>query len=68
MSDDEMCLRGDHTDDLYTTLDVDKGYVPCHLHRQVVSLLPVRYRVPIKLREMLKRGLEVGNRETGECL
>ena len=56
--DDEMCWRLDHTDDSYVTLDGDEGYMSNHSHPPVVALFPVRRKVPKRLREMLRRGLQ----------
>jgi hypothetical protein len=62
-TNDEICWILDDTDDCYTTLDGDEGYIPNHSHVYTICLFPVRRKVSDKLREMLKRGLEKAQNE-----
>ena len=61
-TNDEICWILDDTDDCYTTLDDDDGYIS-HSHPPTICLFPVRRKVSDKLREMLKRGLEKAQNE-----
>ena len=54
----EMDYALDMTDDSYTTLDGDEGYMPNHSHPYVTQLFPVRRKVPYLLRKQLEQGLE----------
>lgn len=56
---EEMDYALDITDDSYTTLDGDGGYMPCHSHRYVTSLFPVRRKVPYLLRKKLEQGFKI---------
>lgn len=55
---EEMDYALDITDDSYTTLDGDEGYMPNHSHPYVTQLFPVRRKVPYLLRKQLDHGLE----------
>jgi len=50
ITDDELNQEMDYaldiTDDSYTTLDGDAGYMPNHSHPYITSLFPVRRKVP----------------------
>ena len=61
-TNDEICWILDDTDDCYTTLDGNEGYIS-HSHPPTICLFPVRRKVSDKLREMLERGLEKAQNE-----
>ena len=67
ITDDELNQEMDYaldiTDDSYTTLDGDEGYMPNHSHPYITNLFPVRRKVPYLLRKKLERGLEIALQE-----
>ncbi len=59
----EMDYALDITDDSYTTLDGDEGYMENHSHPYITQLFPARRKVPYLLRKKLERGLEIALKE-----
>lgn len=63
ITDDELSEDMDYaldiTDDSYTTLDGDEGYMENHSHPYITQLFPVRRKVPYLLRKKLERGLDI---------
>ena len=59
----------DITDDSYTTLDGDEGYMENHSHPYITILFPVCRKVPYSLRKNLERGFEIAlqENEIGMC-
>ncbi len=66
---EEMDYALDITDDSYTTLDGDVGYMENHSHPYITQLFPVRRKVPYLLRKKLERGFEIAMKgtKTGPC-
>lgn len=60
---EEMDYALDITDDSYTTLDGDEGYMSNHSHSYITQLFPARRKVPYLLRKKLERGLEIALQE-----
>ena len=71
ITDDKLNQERDYaldiTDDSYTTLDGDEGYMENHSHSYITSLFPARRKVPYLLRKKLERGLEIALQENETC-
>ena len=65
---EEMDYALDITDDSYTILDGDEGYMENHSHPYITQLFPVRRKVSYLLRKKLERGLEIALQENETCL
>ena len=65
---EEMDYALDITDDSYTTLEGDEGYMEDHSHPYITQLFPVRRKVPYLLRKKLERYLEIALQENVTCL
>ncbi len=65
---EEMNYALDITDDSYTTLNSDEGYMDSHQHHYITQLYPARRKIPYLLGKKLECGLMIALKENEQDL